>query len=65
MKMPTTLYAKIEDGGTGPDYINASPEMMALVEMGEKVKIGVYRLVGLTEAEGTITTKTVKKKPVR
>lgn len=55
--LPKALYAKIADGGAGPDYILADADMSALVEMGEKVKIGVYKLVGFEEAEGVVSTK--------
>lgn len=55
-QLPKALYAKIADGGTGPDYVLADDNITSLVEMGEKVKIGVYKLVGFEEAEGVVST---------
>ena len=42
--LPTTLYVKVESGGTGPDYFAADELPDDLVEMGETAKIGIYKL---------------------
>ncbi len=57
MKLPKALYVKIADGGTGPDWLHADPDLTSLVEMGEKVRIGVYKLVGYEDAEGVVSNK--------
>lgn len=50
-KLPNTLYVKIEkDSGT--EYFVADDEAAALVEMGQKIKIGVYELVETKTAQG-------------
>lgn len=54
-KLPKKLYIKI-DGNPGEEFYNASDELFHLVEMGVKVKVGVYQLVELTEAEGVVET---------
>lgn len=65
MKLPKTLYAKIADGGTGPDYVSAEPDLSMLIEMGERVEFGVYELVGTRIAEGTVTTTQKPKRAKR
>lgn len=50
-QLPKKLFVKIEkDGST--EYFLADENAAALVEMGEKVKIGTYQLVGVDQAEG-------------
>ena len=56
-KFPKALYIKFEDGGTGPDYMAPYSNMMDAAEMGQKVKVGVYRLEGIQEVEGVIETR--------
>jgi hypothetical protein len=50
-KLPATLYVKSENDGS-TEYLVADGDPAALVEMGEKIKIGVYKLVMVTAAEG-------------
>jgi hypothetical protein len=50
-KLPVTLYVKAEEDGS-TQYLVADGDAAALVEMGEKIKIGVYKLVEITTAEG-------------
>lgn len=64
-KFPTTLYCKFEDGGTGPDYLNPADNMTDLAEMGVHHKVGVYKLVGITDVEGVISTGQSKKRRAR
>jgi hypothetical protein len=61
-KFPKTLYAKIEDGGTGPAYVGTYDNIMDAAEMGEKITIGVYKLEGVQYVEGVIETR---KMPVK
>ena len=54
--LPKTLYVKSEkDGST--EYFVADAEAAALVEMGQRIKIGVYKLVETNEAEGVASFK--------
>ncbi len=49
--LPATLYVKSEkDGST--EYFAADGDAASLVEMGQKIKIGVYKLVEVKIAEG-------------
>lgn len=58
-KFPKNLYVKIEkDGST--EYFSADEMLWPLVEMGEKVKIATYQLVGVQEAQGVVETKRAK-----
>jgi hypothetical protein len=54
-QLPKTMYVKYEkDGDDG--YFVADAEMYGLVAMGEKVKIGTYRLVEVEVAEVVVKT---------
>lgn len=49
--LPKTLYVKIDkDGSTA--YFVADADAYSLVEMGQKIKIGVYKLAETNLAEG-------------
>lgn len=50
-KLPATLYVKIEKDSAN-EYFVADPDAYNLVEMGQKIKIGVYKLVETNTAEG-------------
>lgn len=50
-KLPKTLYVKI-DGDAPDQFFNASDYADALVDMGDRVKIGTYQLVSIATAEG-------------
>lgn len=62
---PKTLYVKVEDGGTGPDYFNPCESLVEAAEMGEKTKVGVYSLTETVEVKGVAITNTLKKTAVR
>lgn len=50
-KLPKTLFVKIEkDGST--EYFVADDEAACLVEMGQKVRIGTYKLIEVDDAIG-------------
>jgi len=50
-KLPATIYVKSEKDGSS-EYLVADGEAASLVEMGQKLKIGVYKLVEVKTAEG-------------
>lgn len=51
MKLPNTLYVKIEkDGST--EYFVADESAAALVEMNETITLGKYSLVEIATAKG-------------
>lgn len=62
---PKTLYVKVEDGGTGPDYLNPCKTLIETAEMGEKIKVGVYVLTEMVEVKGVAITNTIKKSRAR
>ena len=55
-KLPKTLYVKIEKESS-TEYFVADAEAAALVEMGQKIRIGVYELVETKTAEGVASFK--------
>jgi hypothetical protein len=55
--LPKNLYVRIDEPDRGEPYLISSARMDELgIEVGDKTKIGVYKLVGTYNAEGTITT---------
>jgi len=48
---PETIYVKTESD-SGNVYFVADDDPHSLVEMGEKIKIGIYQLVETQTAEG-------------
>jgi hypothetical protein len=53
MKLEKTVYVKVEQGsGGGADYLMADTDIDALVNMGEKIKVGIYQLVEIKTVEG-------------
>ncbi len=58
---PKTLYVKVEDGGTGPDYFGTYSAAIEAAELGEKIKVGLYTLTETIEVKGVAVTNTVKK----
>lgn len=55
-KFPAVLYVKFEDGGTGPDYLMSADSLIDLTEMGQRCKVGIYKLTGTTMVEGVVST---------
>lgn len=49
---PKKLFVKWEDGGTGPDYLNAASEVADHAVLGERIKVGVYQLVETQDVKG-------------
>lgn len=58
-KFPKTLYAKYEDGGSGPDYIGTYDDPVYAAEMGEKIAVGVYELIETVSVKGVAVTDTL------
>jgi len=56
-QFPKVLYVRVRDGGTGPDFLDASESRTGMVDTGEKVQIATYQLVGLEEASGVVATR--------
>lgn len=52
MKMPKTIYVKIESESNGGEYLVANSRPSELIEAGDRVKIGVYRLVEVKTGVG-------------
>ena len=60
LKLPDTLYVKVNDGWLGHDDYVGSPRINKLFEMsslGKPVKVGIYKLEKVVEASGVIQTK--------
>lgn len=57
---PKTIYAKIEAGGSGPDYLLPCESLVEAAEMGERIKVGVYTLTETVEVKGVAITNTIK-----
>jgi hypothetical protein len=56
--LPKSLYARIELPKNDEPYLIASADMSALdIEVGDKTKIGLYKLVETYDAEGMIETR--------
>lgn len=51
MALPKTIYVKTETA-EGTKYLVADADAYSLVEMGQKIKLGVYKLVEVHDAEG-------------
>jgi hypothetical protein len=49
--LPKKLFVKVEKEGS-TEYFVADADAANLIEMGEKIKIGVYQLVEVQTAEG-------------
>lgn len=59
-KLPANLYVRIMNDGDNTEYFNADTAMWSLVDMGETVQLGIYKLVGTQEASGVVETKRSK-----
>jgi len=58
MQLPKTVYVKIVEERDGTEYLVAgnSPEELVL-EVGDKLKIGVYEKIRIIDAEVVIKTE--------
>lgn len=58
-KLPKTLYVKVEqDDHNG--YFVADNDPYCLAEMGQKIKIGTYKLVEVNEAEMRMDSRKIR-----
>lgn len=55
-KLPATIFVKHEKDGD-LSYLVADANVTSLVEMGEKLKVGVYRLVETREITGVVSSR--------
>jgi hypothetical protein len=63
-KFPKSLCVKIEtDTSAGTEYFVATEDIDGMVEMGEKIPVGVYKLVEIKTVEGVAQVS--KKKTVK
>lgn len=57
-QFPKKLFVRIDrDNNADLDYFTADEDAASLVEMGAKVKLGVYQLIEITEGEGVAQFK--------
>lgn len=59
--LPKSLYAKIEKPSNDEPFLIASADMSELnIDVGDKTKIGLYKLVGIHDAEGIVKTSKMR-----
>lgn len=62
MKLPKTIYVKVVKENDNTEYFVADDSVKNLVlEIGDKIKVGVYELVETLQAEGILETKELKR----
>jgi hypothetical protein len=54
-KFPKTLFVKRERDSAA-DYFVPHESVLTAAELGEKTKVGVYKLVGTQEIEGVVVS---------
>ena len=59
-KFPKKLFVKMEHTD-GESYFVADADVVGLVDVGEKRKIGIYQLVEIGEIEGVVHTRGISK----
>lgn len=55
--LPKTIYVKLERPENDEPFLVASDEKYGLVEAGERLKIGTYKLVEVEDAEMQLSLK--------
>lgn len=58
-KYPKQVFLKYEDGGNGPDYLVAYDAAIQCAEMGNTVKVGIYKLIEVQTVKGVCITNKV------
>lgn len=59
--LPKNLYVRIEKPDNDEPYFVSSSNMSELgIDVGDKTKIGLYKLVGTYDAEGVIETSKLR-----
>lgn len=59
MKLPKTLYVKIMKEDEEYFVADKTLDGIVLVDMGDKVTVGIYNLVETIKAEAVVKTETV------
>jgi hypothetical protein len=54
MKLPKEVFIKIEKPDNDDEYLGAYESLRGIVEIEEKARIGVYKLVRTLTAEGVV-----------
>lgn len=57
MKLPKTLCVKFEKPENDEGYFVASQDIDGMVEMGEEIEVGVYKLIETKTVEGVVEVK--------
>jgi len=60
MKLPKTIYVKIVKEDKTEYFVADDSIRNLILELGDKVKVGVYELIETIQAEGVLETKTLK-----
>lgn len=61
MKFPKELFVSIEAAGTEDEWLYAVPDYKRHAELGERVKVGVYKFVEIAEISSS--TSLYRRKP--
>lgn len=59
-KFPKMLFVKREHDDT-TDYFVPHENVLDAATLGEKMKVGVYKLIGTQEIEGVVSTRHMQK----
>lgn len=62
-KLPKNLYVKIERPDNDEPYFVADVDLTGFVDVGQKITVGVYKLIATHEIEGMVQMR--KARPVR
>lgn len=60
--LPKKIFVKTEKERDGTEYFVADANAFNLVEMGEKVRVGTYQLVEISEAQGVASFSKPRKR---
>lgn len=61
-KLPAEIAVKIDSPEPGEDYLLATHlGVKDFAMIGEKVKVGIYKLVRIEEVSGVVQSRTVRK----
>jgi hypothetical protein len=55
-RLPKTLFVKVQPDDDTGGYFVADTDKYGLAEMGEKIRIGTYQLVGVDDVEVVLKT---------
>ncbi len=57
MKYPKSIYVKFEKVSNEEEFLIADADINGFVGVGEKMTVGIYKLIATQEIEGTILKK--------